>query len=94
MTPQLPLLLGRPEWSRVEYAKYQQDTYRALPAWRKQDGTVLTWWILTWRERLHVLWHGTLWLTMKTFNTPLQPVKLEATLMASELARTTNQQED
>jgi hypothetical protein len=32
---------------------------------------------MTWRERLRVLLTGDLWLTLLTFNRPLQTVKIE-----------------
>lgn len=58
------------------YAK-DQPQYNQLPCFRDDDGTVVTRWKLTWRERLRILFYGNLWLTVLTFNKPLQPVKLE-----------------
>jgi hypothetical protein len=53
--------------------------YLPLHAWRSPEGDVVTRWHLTWRERLRLLFGGTLWLTVLTFNRPLQPVKLDTT---------------
>lgn len=61
----------------IEYAKGQAE-YETLPAFRCEgaSGTIVTRWQLSWKERLQVLFGGTMWLTMLTFNQPLQPVKL------------------
>lgn len=53
-----------------------QPEYLPLPALRQPDGTVITRWRLSFRERLQVACGGDLWLTILTFNHPLQPVKL------------------
>jgi hypothetical protein len=60
----------------IVFAK-DQPQYRQLPAVRLDDGTVISRWTLTWRERLRVLWTGSLWLSCLTFNHPLQPTRLE-----------------
>lgn len=64
-----------------------QDEYQTLPAYREADGTVLTRWHLTWRERLRVLFSGDVYLWLMTFNQPLQPVMLqvEAPKMAARV---------
>lgn len=59
------------------FAKDQPE-YIPLPCWKGEDGMVVTRWRLTWKERLLVAIGGSLWLTMLTFNHPLQPVKLSA----------------
>jgi hypothetical protein len=64
------------------YAKHQPE-YIPLPAWREPDGTVVTRWRATLAERLRILFTGDLWLTMLTFNQPLQPVKLTASCPVS-----------
>jgi hypothetical protein len=46
-------------------------------------GVVVTLWKFTWRERLQLALAGRLYLTVNTFNQPLQPVKL--TLQPPEL---------
>ena len=69
------------EWWPVVYAKDQPE-YLPLPAVRNDTGTVITCWQMTWRERLAALLHGKIFLTMQTFNGPLQPVKLGIRLPA------------
>jgi len=59
----------------VEFAKSQPE-YLTLPAWRGHDGLVVTRWKFSFMERLKILFTGDLWLSIKTFNSPLQPVKL------------------
>ncbi len=54
-----------------------QPQYKPLVAYHSADGTVFTRWRLTWRERLRMFLSGDLWLTVLTFNHPLQPVKLD-----------------
>lgn len=54
-----------------------QPEYVALPAWKGPDGMVVTRWKLSWMERLRILLGGSLWLSVLTFNKPLQPVKLD-----------------
>lgn len=54
-----------------------QDEYNTLPAYKQQDGTVLTRRRLTWKERLHIFVRGDLHLFTLTFNRPLQPVNLQ-----------------
>jgi len=76
MTPISPVVPGF-KVREVVYAKDQPE-YIPLPAWRGEDGMIVTRWRLTWRERLRVLWSGNLWLTLLTFNQPLQPVMLNA----------------
>ncbi len=56
------------------YAK-DQPQYIPLPARVDSGGTVVTCWQLTWRERLTLLLRGTLFLTLLTFNKPLQPIR-------------------
>lgn len=74
MKPITPIVPGF-NLPTVEYAKDQPE-YNALPAWRGEDGMVVTRWHLSFKERLQVLIGGSIWLTMLTFNKPLQPVKL------------------
>ena len=56
------------------YAK-DQPQYFPLPARVDSEGTVVTCWQLTWRERMTLLLRGTLFLTLSTFNRPLQPIR-------------------
>lgn len=57
----------------VVFAKDQKE-YLPLPAYRSGDGRVISCWSLSWRERLVVLLRGRLWLSVLTFNQPLQPL--------------------
>ena len=58
------------------FARDQPD-YNALPAYRTEDGMVVSRWKLTWRERLRVALRGNIWTSVLTFNRPLQPMKLD-----------------
>jgi len=58
----------------VVFAKDQPE-YLPLPA-NISHPHVETKWKLTWRERLHVLLRGNLYLTLMTFGHPLQPIRL------------------
>jgi hypothetical protein len=50
-----------------------QEQYRPLPAIICQDGTVVSHWKLSWRERWIVFLTGSLWLQQLSFHQPLQP---------------------
>ena len=50
-----------------------QEEYIPLPALRFDDGTVVTCWKLSWKDLLYVVLHRKVWLSMLTFNKPLQP---------------------
>lgn len=53
-----------------------QPEYQSLPAHRFKDdpsGRIACCWKLTWRERFAVLFRGTVWHQILTFNQPLQP---------------------
>ena len=54
------------------YAKDQPE-YLPLPVHKTEDGTVISCWALTWRERLRILLAGKMWWSVMTFNHPLQP---------------------
>lgn len=54
-----------------------QPEYLPLPAIVLEDGTVITRWHFSLWERLRLLLFGDLWLSVLTFNHPLQPVRLE-----------------
>lgn len=75
MTP-IPEIVPRIEINTVTFAANQPE-YIPLPAWKGDDGHVVTRWKLTWRERIRILLRGDLWLSVLTFNQPLQPVKLD-----------------
>lgn len=55
-----------------------QPEYHPLPAHRFCDvqGRIACCWRLSFRERLRVLFTGTIWHEILTFNHPLQPQKL------------------
>lgn len=57
------------------YAKDQPE-YLPLPARRDEAGMVTSCWKLTWKERLKLLLMGKIFLTVMTFNQPLQPIRL------------------
>jgi len=50
-----------------------QSEYQQLPVHRSDDGTLISCWSLTWRERIKLLFTGRLWHSVMTFNQPLQP---------------------
>ena len=73
MKPISPVLpknpFGLPE---VVFAKNQPE-YLPLPAVVTTDGCVTSRWRFNWKERLHVLLFGNLWLQQYAFRQPLQP---------------------
>jgi hypothetical protein len=75
MKPQTPIVPGH-DLPVTNFAE-SQDEYLTLPAFRQDDGTVLTRWRLTWKERLTIFLRGDLYLFVLTFNQPLQPVSLQ-----------------
>ena len=80
MTPTENIIPGfkLPDDELVIYAK-DQPPYIPLPMWKGPDGQRVSRWNLSWRERLQVLLGGSVWLSVLTFDRPLQPVKLETT---------------
>lgn len=58
------------------YGKNQPE-YQPLPAHRTDDGTVTTCWELSPEELKQVQETGVIWLSMLTFNQPLQPILLQ-----------------
>ena len=59
----------------VIYAKDQPE-YLPLPAYKTEDGEMVCCWGLSLGERLRVLFTGKLWMSVLTFNYPLQPLLL------------------
>ena len=59
----------------VTYAENQPE-YLDLPGLRMPDGELITCWKLSFIERFKVLFMGNLWLSILTFNKPLQPLKM------------------
>ncbi len=66
-------------WAAITYAKDQPE-YIPLPVLRSPSarGEVISRWVPTWRERLRLLFGGSLWLVALTFKQEaLQPVMLQ-----------------
>ena len=64
------------ELDLVTYAKDQPE-YIPLPVRRDSNGTVVTCWKLSLKERVQMALRGRFYLTLLTFNKPLQPIRLE-----------------
>ena len=62
--------------ANITFAKDQSE-YIPLPAYKREDGTVISCWQLNWKERFKLLINGRIWLRMLTFNKPLQPQRLD-----------------
>ena len=60
----------------VVFAK-DQPQYRPLPAYKDPVGMVTTCWNLSFMERIKLLITGNLWVSLLTFNKPLQPILLD-----------------
>jgi hypothetical protein len=67
-----------PDINGLEFRIYAKDQpeYLPLPARVDGSGTVVTCWRLTFKERCRILFLGTFFLTLLTFNHPLQPIRL------------------
>lgn len=76
MRPITPIIPGR-QLPVTEFAKNQTE-YQTLPAFYYQDdGTVLTRWKLSIKERLLALIFGDVYLWVRTFGQPLQPLAMQ-----------------
>ena len=62
------------EGHNTVYAKDQPE-YLPLPVFKSKTGEVTSCWRLTWVERLQVLFFGRVYITILTFNKPLQPLR-------------------
>lgn len=60
----------------VVYGENQRPTYEPLPAYRSPEGQVICCFELSEEERQRVAETGQVWLSLLTFNRPLQPVYL------------------
>lgn len=71
----------------VTYAE-SQPQYEPLPALKlnTENGEVISCWRMGFWERIQVLFTGRVWLSMYTFNRPLQPVKLATTCPFVQIA--------
>lgn len=58
------------------YAKDQPE-YLPLPVHRvgNPEGEIISCWELTWKERIILLFGGRVYISMWTFNKPLQPIR-------------------
>jgi len=65
------------------YAK-EQPEYLNLPSHRKKDGTVISCWGLSFWERFKILRTGKMFLSVLTFNKPLQPLKMSVDNLVEE----------
>lgn len=65
--------------SEITFAEDQPE-YIPLPALRFNDGLVVTRWDLTIGERLRILFGGSIFLGLLTFNKPIQPIKLSTSI--------------
>ncbi len=74
MRPASPVAPGT-RCAEVVFAK-DQPPYIPLPAVLDGDGTAHTRWRLAWWERFRVLLTGNVYVSLKTFNKPLQPIRL------------------
>jgi hypothetical protein len=59
-----------------EYAKHQKE-FKALPAFKAENGEVITCWQMTWKERFKSFFTGKVWLHQQTYNNPLQAVFMQ-----------------
>ena len=59
----------------VTYAENQPE-YKPLPVLKMEDGEIVTCWKPSTWERLKILFSGRIWLSVLTFNNPLQPLLL------------------
>lgn len=57
----------------VVYGKDQKE-YMSLPALRFDDGTVISCWKMSWKELFKIVLHRKVWVSVLTFNNPLQPL--------------------
>lgn len=76
MTPVSPVLTPELVPDETVYAKDQPE-YIPLPVLRNQVGVVLSRWKLTDQEREAIAAGADIFLSVHTFNEPLQPVRIE-----------------
>ena len=57
------------------YAK-DQPQYNPLPTYKTKDGKIISCWKMSFRERIKTLFTGQVWLSVHTFNRPLQPLRM------------------
>lgn len=76
MRPVSPVIPDR-ETPEAVYAEKQPE-YNPLPALRTATGTVLSRWLFDEDERKQIAEQGFIYLSVQTFNHPLQPLLLSA----------------
>lgn len=76
MQPISPVLGAEFIANEIVYAKDQPE-YNPLPVLRNEGGVVLSRWKLTDSEREAIMGGADIFLSIWTFNQPLQPVRLE-----------------
>ena len=54
------------------YAKDQKE-YLPLPVYKDAQGTIVSCWKMTFKERIKFLFTGKVYVSLMTFNMPLQP---------------------
>jgi len=54
----------------------EQKEYLSLPAFRSKEGEVVTCWQITFKEWIKLFFSQKIWITVLTFNKPLQPIAL------------------
>jgi hypothetical protein len=57
------------------YAKTQSE-YAPLPVYKSTDGIATSCWRCSILERIKVLFTGKIWVSVMTFNKPLQPLRV------------------
>ena len=65
--------------SELTFAK-DQPQYIPLPALKFQDGLVVTRWGLSFWERVNILFGGSVYLGLLTYNNPLQPIRISTSV--------------
>lgn len=82
MKPSSPIIPGV-KLPEVIYAKDQPE-YQPLPVYKMEDGTVLSRWHLSWKERFIAFLRGNIYLFVATFNYPLQSLSMQVTKPETE----------
>jgi len=77
--------------SNIIFAENQPE-YLPLPAYKTRDGMVISCWGLSFFERLRFIFAGKIWLSVLTFNHPLQPLML-STKKPKDVTTNTNEKE-
>ena len=72
--PEIDEMLG---WKHVVYAENQRE-YIPLPVLKElgPQGHLISCWKLSWREKFKLLFGNKIWLTLMTFQQPLQPIRI------------------